>query len=55
MIDICEEAALVSGKDPNYILAEALYLSHKKASDLGTDICTTKILDHYPIINEVIR
>lgn len=53
-LESIEELALLQDKDPQLILAEALYISEKRIHERGGDCVATKLLSAYPILSDAI-
>ena len=54
-INLCESLALANNQEPDTVLAEHLYLAQKYVGNVGTDVYVSKLIGHYPLLEETIK
>lgn len=54
-INVIEELAVRTHKDPDLILAEALYLTNKNVHEHGEEQYHSRLEGHYPMLAEAIK
>ena len=54
-INTIESLALCADTDPEQILAESLYLSNKRISEVGEESYLMKLSKQYPILEQAIK